>query len=270
VWFVIVVVRYVLLIVQRLRMTETVRQGQFSRRAIAQRIETEIEGVVVHGEFEIYHGTNVHPSCIGKRIATSLLPLAGPLGLFYPKPRELRKRQPIATPCSSCGRRLEGDDSFVHDSDERFCVLDPPHVRFDADNQLHFVGANHFAVLGHGRDALEGNYLDVVLRDAVLECSFEAVVEDLDGAVLPSFPDDERGVVGTWCSRGSTRPCRQLSPQLSNAPLSVRSVLGMVQRLRALLAGQVLALTLAALLLFRRVSLCEFLVVDEYCLVETM
>ena len=59
--FVIAVVRYVLLIVQRLRMTETIRQGQFPRRAIAQRIETEIERAVVHGEFEIYHGTNVHP-----------------------------------------------------------------------------------------------------------------------------------------------------------------------------------------------------------------
>ncbi len=55
----------VFLIVQRLRVTQTIRQGRFARRAITQRIEMEIEGAVVLGEFKIYHSANVHPNIYG-------------------------------------------------------------------------------------------------------------------------------------------------------------------------------------------------------------
>jgi len=72
----------VFLIVQRFRVTQTIRQGRFVRRAITQRIEKEIEGAVVHGEFKIYHGANVHPNVDG--LMTSGL---GPSDNSYPTNR---------------------------------------------------------------------------------------------------------------------------------------------------------------------------------------
>ena len=52
----------VLLIVQRLSVAETIRQARRARNAILQRMETEIEGALVHGEFDLYHDPNVHTS----------------------------------------------------------------------------------------------------------------------------------------------------------------------------------------------------------------
>ena len=60
--FVVFVVGCVILIMQRLRFTETIRQRRWARHFVAQWMETEIEGAFDHRRFKLYHGPNVHTS----------------------------------------------------------------------------------------------------------------------------------------------------------------------------------------------------------------
>ncbi len=65
--FVVFVVGGISLVIQRLRVTETVRQSRRARHVVAQGMETEIEAALVHGEFKLYHGPTPPPKGVQAR-----------------------------------------------------------------------------------------------------------------------------------------------------------------------------------------------------------